>query len=212
MIKILSPEDSAIFNSALDDYYSNTDHSKSGYSIESRKEFIDIHKELLISGLGADYVAVGEIVGNNVVGLAIGYKNDLLIDRACKNILPGWHLAFTWRNTTQWSTPKSFIFDITNPISLHMESRGIFDFTKVMRFSVENARRTGIAEYLNRVYVKNIPDGRYDAFAEAVIETDSDVTSLPLIWRKIVPDHILTPLLIVKHSLKNEIRQTYFLK
>ncbi len=81
-----------------------------------------------------------------------------------------------------------------------------------MRFSIEHARRIGLSEYLNRVYVKNIPDGRYDAFVEAVIETNDDINGLSRILRRIVPDDILSPLLIVKHSLKNEIRQNYLLK
>jgi hypothetical protein len=211
MIKILNQDDAALFNDALDDYYENTDHLKSGYTVESRKEFINIHKELFTSGLRGDYSVVGDFVDNRIIGLAIGYRNDLLIDRACKNILPGWHLAFTWRNTSKWSAPKSFIFDITNPISLHMENMGVFEFTKVMRFSAENARRVGMAEYLDRVYIKNIPDGRYDAFVEAAIETESDVEKLPFILKRIMPDQILTPLLVVKHSLKNEIRQKYIL-
>lgn len=212
MIRILNEHDSGMFESALDEYLINSDHLKAGYTFESRKEFVKIHKELFSSGLGADYITVGDIIENKIVGLAIGYKNDLLIDRAGKNIIPGWHLAFTWRNDIQWITPKSFIFDITNPISLHMEQRGIFDFTKVMKFSMENVKRYGLVEYLNKVYVKNIPDGRYDAFVEAVIETNDDIEKLSRILKRIVPDEILSPLLIVKHSLKNEIRQTYLLK
>lgn len=210
MIKILKKEDANMFYSALDYYYENTDHVKSGYYPEDRKQWIDIHKDFFSSDLHDDYVVVADIENNTIVGLAIGFRNGLLLDKKYINLSPSWHLAFTWRHETHWTTPKKFIFDITNPISLHMENKGIFDFTKIMRVNLLNLERFGVDGYIDKVYNKKIPDGRYNAYAEHVIRNDEDLKKLPRIMRRIYPNNVLTPLLCVKHSLKNEIRNNYF--
>jgi hypothetical protein len=213
MIRKLTVEDSIIFNQALDFYYENTDHSKSGFLSEDRKEWIEKHKEFFTSDFGDDYVVIGEIIDDIIVGLAIGFRNDFIIKRVNQNTLSGWHLAFTWRrkDIPEWASPKKFMFDITNPISLHMENLGIFDFTKIMRVNLGNAKSIGVDEYINRVYNKNIPDGRYNAYIEYIIESEIDIPNLPLLFRRHCPDKIITPLMCIRHSLKNELRSKYIL-
>lgn len=213
MIKKLTIEDSTLFNQALDFYYENTDHLKSGFLPEDRKEWVKKHKEFFTAGFGDDYIAIGEVINDTILSLAIGFRNDFIVRQVNNNILSGWHLAFTWRrkDISEWAPPKKFMFDITNPISLHMENLGIFDFTKIMRVNLSNVKSIGVDEYINRVYTKNIPDGRYNAYAEYIIESETDIPKMPLLFRRHCPDKIITPLMCIRHSLKNELRSKYIL-
>ena len=212
MIRQLIPGiDDILFSDALHCYLTTTDHVKSGYTLNARMEFVDIHIKLFSEVPSDNYLVIAEIDNNVVIGLAIGFVNDLIIDRVNKHILPGWHLAFTWRKQHHWNSPKSFIFDITNPISTHMESCGIFDFTKVLRVS-SNIIKLGIEKYVEKVILRNLPDSRYEAFIEAIVDVDSDLEKLPYLYKKILPETIITPKIIIRHSLRNILRQGYLLK
>jgi hypothetical protein len=212
MIKILSKDHREIFNKALDFYCANTDHEKSGYYTEDRIKWVELHKDLFISDISDDYVVVGDIQDNFIFGMAIGYRSGIILgDKKYAKLIPSWHLAFTWKHEKYWASPKKFIFDITNPISLHMENKGIFDFTKIMRVNLNNLERIGIDAYINRTYNKNIPDGRYNAYAESIVSNIDDLQTLPKIMQKIYPENILAPLMCVRHVLKNEIRNKYLL-
>ena len=212
MIRQLMPGlDDSLFSDALHCYLTTTDHVKSGYTLDNRKDFIDIHIKLFSKIPPDKYLVIAEIDNDVVIGLAMGFINDIIIDKVHQHILPGWHLAFTWRKEYQWNSPKSFIFKITNPISTHMESRGIFDFTKVIRVS-PNITKLGIEKYLERVILRNLPDSRYDAFVEAIVNTDNDIQKLPQLYKKMLSNKILTPKIIIRHSLKNTLRQNYLLK
>jgi hypothetical protein len=209
MIRRLTKNDANIFCIALDYYCDNTDHVKSGYLPEDRKEWSKRHKEYFSMDLGDDYIVMGDIINNVVVGIAIGFRTGLLLGRQYYSLIPGWHLAFTWKHDKYWASPKQFIFDITNPISLHMENLGVFDFTKIMRVNTLNLDHIGADQYINRVYNKNIPDGRYNAYAEYIVRTEDDLKKLPVIMQKIYPSKITKPLMCIKHSLKNELRNNY---
>lgn len=204
--------DTELFLCALQCYLDTTNHEKSGYTYETRRQFVEMHLRFFSDISPDKYKVIAEIKDNEAVGIAIGFSNDIIIGRPEQSILPGWHLAFTWRKNYAWGSPKSFIFDITNPISSHMESLGIFDFTKVLRVSIPSLKRLGIQQYVDRVILKNLPDSRYDAFIDAVVCADTDISKLPLLYKKILPEKILTPKIIIKHSLKNYLRSNLLAK
>lgn len=209
MIRILSKRDKNLFFSALDFYYETTNHFKSGYLPEDRKKWINMHKDFFSSISDEDYVVVGDIIENNVIGLAIGFKYGLIFGEKHVNLLSSWHLAFTWKHEKNWATPKKYIFDITNPISLHMENKFIFDFTKIMRINISSAIEMNAAHYLHKIFDRNIPDGRYNSYLESIVRDKNDLDKLSKSQRIIYPENIITPLMCVKHSLKNEIRAIY---
>lgn len=200
-----------MFCDALDEYWSNNDHAKAGYTSEGQKVFVELHKELFLKLKCDDYLVLGDIVDGRIYALGIGFPHSMLLHRAHMHLTPTWHLAFTWRNQFEWGCPKQFLFDITNPISLHMERKGIFEFTKVMKVS-RLFNKLGAAYYVDEVFNRNVPDGRYNAYVEAHITPKTDLSALPNVQRMMLPDKITHPLIIVKHVLKNELRDYHPLR
>jgi hypothetical protein len=207
--QLLPGQDDAIYLKALQEYLDTTDHEKTGYTTLSRMGFVNNHSFLFDEKHMTDYRVIGDVVDNEVVGLAIGYKNDIIIDRLNKNIVPGWHLAFTWKRAKDWKAPQGDLLGLTHPICLWMESQHIFTFTKIMRYSEKIVGRVGVARYIEEVHLKNVPDKRYNCHVEKLIRTAEDVAGLPVVWRRMMPEHIIAPLLLVSHQLKNELRAHY---
>lgn len=204
--QLLPGKDEEIYLKALQEYLDTTDHEKTGYTTLSRMGFVNVHTDLFIDKYLTDYRVIGDVVDGEVIGLAIGYKNDIIIDRLNKNIVPGWHLAFTWKRTKDWKAPQGDLLGLTHPLCLWMERQGIFTFTKIMRYSEKIVERIGIARYIEEVHLKNVPDKRYNCHVEKLIRSPDDVATLPLVWRRMMPEHIIAPLLLVTHQLKNELR------
>ena len=209
MIRFLeqNTEDAFFFDEALNHYLKTNNHEHSGYTYEGQKKFVDIHKELFRTADPKSYFVLAD-VGAVIHGMAIGFTHSLLLSRPNMHLTPTWHLAFTWRGQREWSSPKQWLFDITNPISLMMESRGVNEFTKVMRAS-PMIRKIGPQAYIDRVYNRNVPDGRYNAYMMSYIDHSTDLDRLDMVTRKTLPDEITTPLIVVKHVLKNELRSIF---
>jgi hypothetical protein len=207
--QLIPGQDDQMYFDARQVYLHTTDHMKTGYTPLSRIGFISNHGEFFNEKLMSDYMVMGDVVDNEVVGLAIGYKNDFVIDRVGKSLLPGWHLAFTWKKAKDWKAPQSDLMDLTHPICLRMEKEGLFSFTKIMRCSEKIIDRIGAARYVNEVHLKNVPSQRYDCHVEKVIRSMADINALPTMWRRLMPDQVVAPLLFVSHQLKNEYREAY---
>jgi hypothetical protein len=194
-----------MFCDTLDFYLGSNDHQHSGYTLEGQRKFVDIHRQMFLEAPGDAYHVLADIEGDFITGLGIGFTHSVLLSRPQMHLVPAWHLAFTWRGQKAWASPKQFLFDITNPISLMMESRGVFEFTKVMRAG-PMFKTSGTHKYVERIYNRNVPDGRYNAYVDAYVTAETDLSVLPNVQRKILPDEVTSPLIIVKHVLKNELR------
>lgn len=206
MIRLLTIEDNEIFDKALDTYLDTGNHEKAGYTYANRLDFVAIHKQTFRNFIQSDnYTVAGKIEDGEIVALAIGYRHSLLLPIKNMNFVNSWHLGFVWSKDTNRNV-KTFLFDITNLLSLYHESRNRFSFTKLMSLKTIP---DNLLEYVNRVHLSIVPDARYDCYLEALVTSRDDLARLSDSQRFMFPERIQKPLLLLSHSLKNPLREVY---